>query len=286
LLRSARSRSAALPLVSFITLVAVGGCARPTARDAAPAPARGANAPAVDADEQNAHAVADELRARVLAATDLTDLGESCDVGTLRTFKDTSRAGRLETEREIERLERLIIARGVDNSLDTPEAYDLLTTVIAWEAGDRRPRWDVPAGLPAPRTIAPGMVGKFRNPTTGRCEAYVATDTTTFVIPPVTSYTPPTLDSAKAVVYVGEPGLKQAREAFYSRIGATDSTSVFTYTRLRAVVVWRDYAVVAVNRPAERRGIQQLPVGEGGASYIFHRADKEWRLLAIARTWG
>jgi hypothetical protein len=289
LLRSACLRPAAVSFASFFLGVSLAACARPAARDAALSPARAADGSAapLDADEQRAHDLADAFRARILAATEFSDLGETgCDVGILRTFTDTTKAGRLKMEREVDRLERLIIARGIETPLDTPDGHALLATVIAWEAGGPRPRWDVTPGGPVRLAIAPGLAGRFRNPATGKCEAYVADDTTTFIIPPVTNFAPPKLDSAKAVVYMGEQGLNQAREAFFANLGAKDSASVFNYTRLRAVVIWHDYAVVAVNRPAERRGIQELPNGSGGASYIFHRAEGQWRLLTIARTWA
>jgi hypothetical protein len=289
LLRSAFSRPAALSLALLFLGINLAACARPAARDTALSPARAGDgsSASLDADERLALTEADAFRAHILAGTEFSDLGETgCDVGILRTFKDTTRTGRLKMEQEVDRLERLIIARGVETPLDTPAGHALLATVIAWEAGGPRPQWDVAPGGPVRLVIAPGLAGKFRNPATGKCEAYVAEDTTTFVIPPVTNFAPPKLDSARAVVYMGEAGLDQAREAFFANLGAKDSASVFNYTRLRAVVVWQDYAVVAVNRPAERRGIQELPTGGGGASYIFHRAAGQWRLLTIVRTWA
>ena len=61
---------------------------------------------------------------------------------------------------------------------------------------------------------------------------------------------------------------------------------MFTYTKIWPVIVWRDFAVVTVNRPAEDKATVPLPRGAGGSTYIFHRAGSEWRLLVISRTWG
>ena len=278
-------RTAALlrpAMLVLLAAIASAGCARPAARAAAPTPAGAAG------EEARAHALADSLRGRILATAAFTEFpGDSCNPGTLRTFpRDTTQAARAGTEAIVERLERLVIVQGVETPLDSPAAHDLLRTVVLWEAGGPRPRWDVARRGEDRRAIAPGLVGEFRNPTTGKCESYVASDTATVVIPEVPNFRVPTVPGVRLSLYMGEAGLKQARDAFFVKQGASDSTSLFTYTRVRAAVVWGDYAVVAVNRPAESRGIQALPAGGGGASYIFHRVGDEWRLLTIARTWG
>ena len=280
-------RTAALLRPAMLVLfagAAVAGCARPAARStAAPEPAAGAAG-----EEARAHALADSLRARILAIAAFTEFpGDSCNPGTLRTFpKDTTQAARAGTDEIVERLERLVVVQGVENPLDTPAAHDLLRTVVLWEAGGLRPRWDVARGGEDRRAIAPGLVGEFRNPATGKCESYVAADTATVVIPEVPNFRIPEVTGVRLSLYTGEAGLKQARDAFFAKQGASDPNSLFTYTRVRAAVVWRDYAVVAVNRPAESRGIQPLSAGGGGASYIFHRVGDEWRLLSIVRSWG
>jgi len=274
-------------LLVLLAGVALAACARPATQVNA-ANAASAAAPGAVGEEARAHAFADTLRARILAIAAFTEFpDDSCNPGTLRTFpKDTVEKARAGTDAIVERLERLVVAQGVEGSLDTPEAHDLLRTVVVWEAGGERPRWDVPAGGPDRRAIAPGLAGEFRNPATGKCESYVPVDTATVVLPPVTNFRAPEMEGVRLSVYVGEEGLKQARETFFKTVGATDASSIFTYTRVRAAVVWRDYAVVAVNRPAESRAVQELPAGAGGASYIFHRVGKEWRLLTIARSWG
>ena len=82
----------------------------------------------------------------------------------------------------------------------------------------------------------------------------------------------------------GERGLFEMRDTFYAAHRG-DSTAVMTYTHVIATVLWRDYAVVAVNRPAEQMGTMALRRGAGGATYLFHFVNGEWRLLAIVRTW-
>jgi len=275
-------RPALLVLLVSLAGGALAACARPATQAATAA------APGALGEEERAHAFADTLRARILAIAAFTELpNDSCNPGTLRTFpKDTIEAARAGTDAIVERLERLIVTQGVENSLDTPEAHELLRTVVLWEAGGERPRWDVGAGGPDRRAIAPGMVGEFRNPATGKCESYVDIDTATVVVPQVTDFRIPEVEGVRLSLYVGEAGLKEARDRFFAQVGANDPNSLFTYTRLRAAVVWRDYAVVAVNRPAESRGVRPLSTGAGGASYLFHRVGNEWRLLAIARSWG
>jgi hypothetical protein len=290
--RSASLRPAAVVL-SLALSGASGACAHSSANALAPTRAGATGAGPADAataataaEAQRALKLADGLRTQILDASDFTEVGDSgCAGGALRTFVDTTAAGRKRVEQTFDQLERLVIGMGVDTPLDTPEGRALLGTVVTWEAGGEQPRWDVKPGGPDKRAIAPGLGGKFRNPETGKCETYAEGDTTTIVIPPVPNFAAPKLAASKAVLYQGDSGLDKAREAFFASVGARDTGSVFNYTRIRAAVIWGDYAVVAVNRPAERRGVQQLQTGGGGASYIFHRASGEWRLLAISRTW-
>jgi hypothetical protein len=282
-------RTAALLRPAMLVLLAgavSAGCARPAARSTAATP-EGAAAVGAAGEEARAHALADALRGRILASAEFTEFPDDCHPGTLRTFpKDTPQAARARTEELVERLERLVVVQGVENTLDSPAAHDLLRTVVLWEAGGLRPRWDVARGGEDRRAIAPGLVGEFRNPATAKCESYVAADTATVVIPEVADFRAPSVQGVRLSLYMGEAGLKQARDAFFAKQGASDPNSLFTYTRVRAAVVWGDYAVVAVNRPAESRGIQPLSAGAGGASYVFHRVGEEWRLLTIVRSWG
>jgi hypothetical protein len=203
----------------------------------------------------------------------------------LRTFS-TDGATSAQALDAVAELERIIVARGIDNPIDTPAGHALMRTVVAWEAFAERPRWDVPAGKTAPRAIAAGLGGGFRNPTTRKCETYLPGDTATIVLPPLTNFAPPRTEGVRLTLYYGEPGVRRARDAFHAFVAKRDTAAVFAYTRVRAAVLWRDYAVVAVNRPAEAGGVLTLSKGLGGGTYIFRRVGDEWRLLVIVRTWA
>jgi hypothetical protein len=244
-----------------------------------------ASAPSA-AEEASYAARAERLRARILAASSWTDLGgDSCSVGMLRTFPTDGESSSHALDAVAE-LERIIVARGIDNPIDTPAGHALMRTVAAWEAFAERPRWDVAAGQTAPRAIAAGLGGGFRNPTTRKCETYLPGDTATIVLPPLTNFTPPRTEGVRLTLYYGEPGVRRARDLFHGTVAQRDSGAVFSYTRVRAAVLWRDYAVVAVNRPAEVAGVLTLSKGLGGGTYIFRRVGDEWRLLVIVRTWA
>ena len=108
----------------------------------------------------------------------------------------------------------------------------------------------------------------------------------TLVIPAVTKFVAPkSLRTSHAAVFQGDSGLARARNGFFAAHGG-DTSAVFLYTSVKALVLWRDYAVIAVDRPAERQAAVQLQKGAGGATYLFRRERDEWRLLVIARTWG
>ena len=246
-----------------------------------------APAPVLDADEAAALRLANARRDTILTATSWLDFGaDACNPGVLRTFaKDTTVADTKNTERIVEALERQIVARGLDNSLDTPVGHELLRTVVAWESATGRPRWDVKSGPATQQAIAAGLSGEFKNPETGKCESYVPFDTMNIVIPNVPNFVAPRHAKVTIGVFKGDSGLARLRDQYYAA-HATVPNAVLLYTRVRLAVIWNDYAVVAVNRPAEAKGVVQLNRGGGGASYIFHRAEGEWRLLVIARTWG
>jgi hypothetical protein len=105
------------------------------------------------------------------------------------------------------------------------------------------------------------------------------------VLPQASDYPAPRFAGPVVRIVFGEEGLNRLRDAFFAAHGQ-DPSSVLTYTRISAAVVWRDFAVVAVNRRAEGRGVVTLANAGGGAAYIFHRVGAEWRLLTITRTWG
>jgi hypothetical protein len=87
------------------------------------------------------------------------------------------------------------------------------------------------------------------------------------------------------LVSSGREGLNRFRDEFFALSG-DNPDAVLTYTNVIAVAVWRDYAVVAVNRPAELKGAILRKKTAGGAAYLFHRVNGQWRLLTITRTWS
>ena len=268
-----------------LLLSALAACAtRPVS---SPAPAAAARAePGPGAEEQRYLTRADSLRGAILATSAWAELGEdSCNPGALRIFVDTTAAARARHDSAVRALESVIIARGIDAPLDTPAGHALLRTAIRWEAAGTRPRWDVLAGGEDRRAIAAGLGGAYRDATSGKCQPYATTDSVVVVIPPAPGFTLPERDGLRTIVYTGDDGLSRARESFYAQPGRTDA-SEFAFTRLRAVVPWRDYAVVSVIRRAENRAATEPGSAAGGASYIFHRVGGEWRLLVVARTWG
>ncbi|HKG94244.1 MAG TPA: hypothetical protein VKA84_20195 [Gemmatimonadaceae bacterium] len=295
---AARVRRAAAPLAPLTALAvalaaaAAGACASggsaASGSSAAAATAAAAAPAIVDPEERAAYERAGRLRRYILENMVWTELGaDSCRPGEFRSFRDTSAAVVGAITDSVAAIERVIITQGVEDTIDTPAAHDLLRTVVGWEAGVGRPLWDVLPGETKRReAIATGLTGAYDNPQTGKCETLAHDDTIAVIIPPLTSFRPPSLGKTVVRPYVGEEGLKQARDWFYAARGAADPNALFTYVRVAAFVPWRDYALVAINRPAEARGILQLPKGAGGASYIFHRVGTEWRLLSIVRTWG
>jgi hypothetical protein len=184
-------------------------------------------------------------------------------------------------------LERIIIARGVDEPLDTPAGHALLRTVLRWEAAGPRPRWDVLDPKDLRYAIAAGMTGQVMNPQTKKCESYVTEDSVVAVVPAIAGLTAPKAKGAMRIALYagGDSALNRARDAFYAAEGHTKNT-VFTYTRLGPIVVWRDWALVVVNRPAEANGVMAVGQGLGGGVYIFRRTGDEWRLTVISRSWG
>jgi hypothetical protein len=240
----------------------------------------------MDADEANALRRANARRDSILAGSAWTEFeGDACSPGSLRTFIDSTTQGSTNMERQVEALERIIVAYGVDKDIDNAAGHTLLRTIIAWEAAASRPKWDVPRGAPLKEAISAGLSGEFKNPETGKCEAYVPFDTINVVIPVMPKFTPPTLPRIHLSVFHGDSGVARMRDAYYAA-SANLPNAVLLYTRVRGLTVFNDFAVVAINRPAEQHGVLALPQGGGGASYIFHHEGGEWRLLVIARTWG
>jgi len=241
--------------------------------------------PAAD-DSLAAVRAADSLRVAILAAARFVHLDTTqCDQGVLRTFPDSARApAGPDAAALLARLERLVIAQGVEDPIDTPRGHALLRGLVGWEVGMSRPNWDVPAGAVTHRVIAAGLAGEYWNPDSKRCEPFVPAEPQYVLLPKLTGFTMPRPPRAPLTIGFGADGLYDIRNKFFAAHRG-DSTSVLTYTNVIATVVWGDYAVVAVNRPAEQMAAMALKKGAGGTTYLWHFADDEWRLLAIVRTW-
>ena len=156
-----------LVLVSAVaTLASLGACGAPAASTPSPVAAvADSNAPHSPAEEAARWARANALRARILAASGWENPGKGapCDPGTLRTFPQDSGRAYAQVDSAIRELERTIIAMGIDQPVDVPAGHALLRTVLAWESGAERPRWDVPAGETPHRTMPAGLTGDFFN---------------------------------------------------------------------------------------------------------------------------
>ena len=258
-------------------------CARNTAPKTAPSPFA-ATESMMAAEEAQYRRRADSLRNVILRHAEWVDLGtDSCNPGAFRSFRPDG-TDTLVFTRSLEKLERAIVVSGLELPLTERVSHDLLRTVIAWEADLERPMWDVPGNMEPRRAMAPALGGEFVNSVTGSCDRFVPLEGQTFVIPDAGTFNTPREWRGKVQVVVGEEGLKGARDRFFAT--HTEADPIFTYTWLAPVVVWADYALVTVNRPAELRGTQRLPTGAGGATYIFHRVGNDWRLLAIVRSWA
>ena len=274
--------AAAMVGAALAALPTVG--AAPRGQGDRPRAAAAQRAQGADAEDARYYQRALTLRRRILDRAGWAELDTTlCNAGSLRVFPADSAGGAAAAD-DIAALERIIIVRGVENSLDTPAGHALLRTVIGWEIGATRPVWDVKAGTTPRRAIAPGLVGDVADSETGKCESPLRPDTVSVVVPPAAGFLAPRFEGTTIRMVVGEDGLNRLRDAFFAEHGA-DRASVLIYTRISLAIVWRDFAVVAVNRRAEERGVVALP-SAGGAAYIFHRVGTDWRLLTITRTWG
>ena len=278
--REARLRSTPAILLLISSLVAA--CARGAA---APAPAPVAAPGALDPDAY-ARRRADSLRVALLARASWPTEEDACDPGALRVFlADTTAAEQARTAAIVEALEGTVASYGLDTRLDTPQAADLLRTLVEWEADGARPLWDVAPGAQATRrAIAPGLRGSFRNVRSGKCESCVRPDSVTFLPPSRARIAAPRVKGVRIGLVQGDSTLRRSRSAFFAR--DTAARAVYAYARGAPVVVWGDYALATVRRLSELRGGIVTAEGDAGnASYVFHRAGGEWRLLAIARSW-
>jgi hypothetical protein len=226
-------------------------------------------------------------RARYLTQAGWADLGDRCNPGALRVFpKATSSVEQDSVQQLVERMESRIIARGVLSRLDTPAATALLRVIVGWEAGIDRPRWDANDKL-VRRAVAAGLTGEVPDPRSSKClPSPLASDTVTFVVPSVTTMEFPKAPKPRVKAYFGRDGQQHARDEFYTQRGQANPKAELSYVVVAPTVVWRDWAVVAVNRPREPGGVVLGEPGNGGATYLLHRVAGEWRLLSIIRSWG
>jgi hypothetical protein len=227
------------------------------------------------------------MRSAYLKRAAWAELGDRCNPGALRIFPaDTSSGQQLSVQRIVESMESTIIARGLGARLDTPEAQALLRTVIGWEAGIDRPRWDTENGEKK-YAVAAGLTGETPDPRSDRClPSPLASDTVTFVIPGAASVDPMKGTKPAAKTYLGMGAIKRARDEFFTAVGSKNPKSELAYVRIAPVLVWRDWALATVNRPRERAGVEIGSGSNGGATYMLRRVEGEWRLLSIVRSWG
>lgn len=280
--------------VAVVAAMTLGACGRASVQaDAIPRPRVGTGVVAgmgrgPQHELQAAIELAHDYRDALLRDADFTDIGsDECNEGWLRAFPRDAGAAAHEARLDlVDKLEKLVLEYGTDEPLASAEGRDLLRVVVEWEANGEGPVWDVLSGKAKRQAIAPGLQGRVRNPATGRCEGPSARDTTLFVLPAVPNFQNRPRTGVSLRMVFGEAGLKEARDAFWRTRAPMDAESLFGYTRIAATLLWKEYAVVTVHRPLELRGAKALPTSNGGGTYLFHRVGSEWRLLAIAHTWG
>ena len=232
--------------------------------------------------------LAHDYRASLLRASDFTDIGQDrCNDGWLRAFpRDSTDAMREATAELVDKLEKLIQVYAVDAPLDTPEGHELLRTVVLWEMGRERPRWDVWSGKAGREAIAAGLTEQVSDAASGKCLVTTRGDTAAYVVPVVTGLALPTVRGQAPKLVFGERGLSALRGRYWSSRDVQDSSAIMAYTRVSATMLWKEYAAVTVHRPMERRDGTALSTSNGGGTYIFHRVGNTWLLLVIARSWG
>ena len=227
------------------------------------------------------------LRREYLARASWADLGDRCNPGALRVFtKDTTPELQKALQSMVERMEQVVVLQGAGRSLATPEARALLRVVVGWEAGIDRPRWDED-GAGVHRAVATGLTGDVPDPTKAGClPSPVMGDTVTFVVPGFSDMEFPKAPRPRVKAYFGPEGQQRARDEFFAAVGSKNPNAELSYIVVAPLVLWQDYAVVGVNRPRERGGIEVGSGSNGGAAYLLRRVGGEWRLLSIVRSWG
>lgn len=234
--------------------------------------------------------IAEQLRAQralYLKGASWAELGDRCNPGALRIFpKDTSLAARDSLARLVGRMEQTLIGRGVGARLDTPEARTLLRTIVGWEAGIDRPLWDVDDK--SQRTaVATGLTGDVPDPRSDKClPSPLAADTVTFVIPGFASMEFPNAPRPRVKAYFGPDGQKRARDEFFAAVGSKRPEAELSYIVVAPILIWRDWAIIGVDRPREKGGIEIGSGSNGGTVYLMRKIGTQWRLLTMVRSWG
>jgi len=261
--------------------------ARTTKPTVTPADSAAAERAFLKADEQRYFDWLLRDRATYLKRAAWAALGDRCNPGDLRIFpRETSTAQQDSLQRLVEHMESTVIGRGVGSKLDTPEARALLRVIVGWEAGIDRPRWDSDDKQPR-MAVAAGLTGEVPDPRSDTClPSPLLTDTVTFVVPGFTQMDFPKAPTPRVKAYFGPQGQTHARDEFFVARGRTDPQAELTYIVVAPMVIWRGWALVAVDRPREKGGVELGGGSNGGATYLLRRVGTEWRLLSIVRSWG
>lgn len=241
----------------------------------------------LEADNGNYESKMRKMRSQYLKRASWAELGDRCNPGSLRIFPaDTSPVQREELQQQAERMEQTVLARGVGARLDTPAARALLRVVVGWEAGIDRPRWDA-EDKPLRFAIAAGLTGEVPDPRSAGClKSPLAADTVTFVVPGFDAMDFPKAATPRVKAYFGPLSQQHARDDFFGAVGSKDLTAELSYILIAPVLIWSDWALVAVDRPREKGGVEIGTASNGGAVYLFRRSGTEWRLLSVVRSWG
>lgn len=240
-----------------------------------------------EADEKRYYDWVMRDRAMYLKRAAWAELGDRCNPGDLRVFpRETSTEQQDSLQRIVEHMESTVIGRGVGSKLDTPEARALLRVIVGWEAGIDRPRWDSD-DKKLRMAVATGLTGEVPDPRSDKClPSPLLTDTVTFVVPGFTSMDFPKAPTPRVKAYFGPQGQQHARDEFFAAYGRANPEAELTYIVVAPMVIWRGWALVAVDRPREKGGVEIGVASNGGATYLLRRVGTEWRLLSIVRSWG
>lgn len=240
----------------------------------------------LEVDNGNYESKMRSMRSQYLKKASWAELGDRCSPGALRIFpSDTSPTQREITQQLVERMEQTVLARGVGARLDTPAARALLRVIVGWESGIDRPRWDGD-DKPPRLAFATGLTGEVPDPRGDGClKSPAIGDTVTFVVPGFESMEFPKAPAPRVKAYFGPQAQQRVRDEFFAAVGSKDVAAELSYIVIAPVLIWSDWALVAVDRPREKGGVE-LGASSGGAVYLMRRAGSEWRLLSVVRSWG